>query len=100
MLSVENLHVSYGKVPAIKGLSLKIEKEQIVTLLGANGTGKTTTALSLGQALALEGKKTLVVDNDSQCNASNVLLGDDLHYSLFEVLKYDKDVSIDNCIYK
>jgi cellulose biosynthesis protein BcsQ len=64
------------------------------------GTGKTTTAVSLGQALALEGKKTLVVDNDSQCNASNVLLEEDLHYSLFELLKFDKNVSIDNCIYQ
>ncbi len=42
MLSIENLHVFYGKVPAIKGLSLKVERGQIVTLLGANGTGKTT----------------------------------------------------------
>ncbi len=42
MLSIENIHVFYGKVAAVKGLSLKVEKGQIVTLLGANGTGKTT----------------------------------------------------------
>jgi branched-chain amino acid transport system ATP-binding protein len=42
MLSVENIHVFYGKIAAVKGLSLKVEKGQIVTLLGANGTGKTT----------------------------------------------------------
>jgi branched-chain amino acid transport system ATP-binding protein len=42
MLSIKNIHVFYGKVAAVKGLSLKVEKGKIVTMLGANGTGKTT----------------------------------------------------------
>ncbi len=43
MLQVENLHVYYGGIHALKGISLKVEKGQIVTLIGANGAGKTTT---------------------------------------------------------
>lgn len=42
LLNVENLHVSYGKIKAIKGISLKVNQGEIVTLVGANGAGKTT----------------------------------------------------------
>jgi len=43
VLEVEGLHVFYGAIHAIKGISFKVEQGQIVTLIGANGTGKTTT---------------------------------------------------------
>lgn len=43
MLSVQDLHVYYGKVHALKGVSLEVERGEIVTLLGANGAGKSTT---------------------------------------------------------
>ena len=43
MLQIENLHVKYGAIAAIKGISLNVDKEKIVTLLGTNGAGKTTT---------------------------------------------------------
>src|ERR1700690_3795338 len=43
MLSVENVEVRYGAVPAIRNLSLNVDKGEIVTLLGANGAGKPTT---------------------------------------------------------
>jgi branched-chain amino acid transport system ATP-binding protein len=42
MLNVRDLHVSYGQIKAIKGISLKVETGSIVTLIGANGAGKTT----------------------------------------------------------
>jgi branched-chain amino acid transport system ATP-binding protein len=43
MLSIENLHVYYGGIHALKGISLQVDEGQIVTLIGANGAGKSTT---------------------------------------------------------
>ena len=43
MLKVTNLKVSYGGIEALKGISFDVEQGQIVTLIGANGAGKSTT---------------------------------------------------------
>jgi branched-chain amino acid transport system ATP-binding protein len=43
MLEVSNLHTYYGNIHALKGISLNVERGEIVTLIGANGAGKTTT---------------------------------------------------------
>jgi len=43
LLEVENLHTFYGKIHALKGISLTVEEGEIVTLIGGNGAGKTTT---------------------------------------------------------
>lgn len=43
LLKVMNLKVSYGGIEALKGISFEVEKGQIVTLIGANGAGKSTT---------------------------------------------------------
>ena len=42
MLKVENLHVHYGNIHALKGLSIEVEEGEIVSLIGANGAGNTT----------------------------------------------------------
>ena len=47
LLEVENLTVSYGLIRAIKDVSFKVEKGEIVVLIGANGAGKTTVMQSL-----------------------------------------------------
>jgi branched-chain amino acid transport system ATP-binding protein len=47
MLEVENLHVSYGAIKALHGVSLKVPAGSIVTLIGANGAGKSTTLRAL-----------------------------------------------------
>ena len=43
MLKIENLHVSYGGIKALRGVSLEVPDGKIVTLIGANGAGKSTT---------------------------------------------------------
>jgi branched-chain amino acid transport system ATP-binding protein len=47
VLAVEDLHVFYGGVHALKGVALEVEEGEIVALLGNNGAGKTTTLKSI-----------------------------------------------------
>jgi branched-chain amino acid transport system ATP-binding protein len=51
ILTVENVHTYYGNIHALKGLSLELEKGEIVTLIGANGAGKTTTLRTIAGLL-------------------------------------------------
>jgi branched-chain amino acid transport system ATP-binding protein len=43
MLELKNVHTYYGNIHALKGISLKVEQGEVVTLIGSNGAGKTTT---------------------------------------------------------
>lgn len=57
MLKVENLHVSYGGIKAVRGLTMDIRDNQIVTLIGANGAGKSSTLRAImGQVPKADGK--------------------------------------------
>ncbi|SDN83603.1 amino acid/amide ABC transporter ATP-binding protein 2, HAAT family [Desulfonauticus submarinus] len=51
MLKIENLHVSYGNVEALHGIELEVNEGEIVTILGANGAGKSTTLLTISGLL-------------------------------------------------
>ncbi len=43
MLKVDHLHVAYGHIEVLKGISFSVETSEIVALIGGNGAGKTTT---------------------------------------------------------
>ena len=43
LLSVSDLHVSYGAIKAVKGISFEVNEGEIVTMIGANGAGKSST---------------------------------------------------------
>ncbi|MDW5299474.1 MAG: ABC transporter ATP-binding protein [Sedimentibacter sp.] len=43
MLKINDLHVNYGGISAVKGISIQVPEKSIVTLIGANGAGKSTT---------------------------------------------------------
>lgn len=47
MLKLENLVVNYGYISALRGVSLNIQENEIVTLIGGNGAGKSTTVMSI-----------------------------------------------------
>jgi branched-chain amino acid transport system ATP-binding protein len=60
LLEIRNLHVHYGKIHALRGVSLTIGKDQIVALIGANGAGKSTTLRAIsGIIAATEGEVAL-----------------------------------------
>src|SRR5512145_847706 len=43
LLEIQNLHTSYGAIKALRGISFTVEQGQVVSLIGANGAGKSTT---------------------------------------------------------
>jgi branched-chain amino acid transport system ATP-binding protein len=60
LLKVDNIHTYYGNIHALRGISINIEKGEIVTLIGGNGAGKTTTLRTISGLLKpREGSITL-----------------------------------------
>jgi branched-chain amino acid transport system ATP-binding protein len=51
LLEIDNIHVFYDKIEALKGISLAVEEKQIVTLVGGNGAGKSTTLRAISGLL-------------------------------------------------
>ena len=47
MLEVKDLHVYYGVIQALKGISFDVNQGEVIALIGANGAGKTTTLQTL-----------------------------------------------------
>ncbi|MBR2353789.1 MAG: ABC transporter ATP-binding protein [Clostridia bacterium] len=64
LLKVENLHVYYGMIQALKGISFEVKKGEIVSLIGANGAGKTTTLHTITGLLRPKQGKILYKGND------------------------------------
>jgi len=56
LLQVENLAVSYGVIRAVRGVSLAVEEGEVVTLLGANGAGKSSVLRAISGVVSHQGK--------------------------------------------
>ena len=57
MLEIENLEVAYGSIQALHGVSLRVSQGSIVTLIGANGAGKSTTLRAISGLIKARGGK-------------------------------------------
>ena len=76
MLTVENLHVSYGAIKALHGVSLTVPQGGIVTLIGANGAGKSTTLRALsGLVKAASGSIKYNGEEISKLPANKIVAG-------------------------
>jgi branched-chain amino acid transport system ATP-binding protein len=64
MLQVEDLHVSYGPVPAVRGLGLEVGQGEAVAILGRNGAGKTTTLRALAGLMTPAGGSVRIDGQD------------------------------------
>jgi branched-chain amino acid transport system ATP-binding protein len=51
VLEIEDLHVAYGSIQALRGISLRVDAGELVTLIGSNGAGKSTTLLTISGVL-------------------------------------------------
>lgn len=64
LLRIENLHVYYGHIHALKGITLEVNKGEIVTLIGANGAGKSTTLRAISGLVPVR-EGDIVLDGQS-----------------------------------
>lgn len=64
MLTVNNLVVSYGGIEALKGIDLEVEEGKIVTLVGANGAGKSTTLRTIMGLIKPDAGRIIYRDQD------------------------------------
>ncbi len=64
MIQLRNLTVSYGAIKALRGISLAVHQGQIVTLIGANGAGKSTTLRAISGLVRVNGGSILFRDRE------------------------------------
>jgi branched-chain amino acid transport system ATP-binding protein len=81
LLEVEDLRVAYGKIEAVKGISFSIEQGQIVTLIGTNGAGKSTTLRTISGLLKPVGGTVRFNGERIDGTAANKIVGMGLAHS-------------------
>jgi len=64
MLKIHNLDVSYGPIRALKGISFEVKEGEIVTLIGANGAGKSTTLRTISNLIKPQGGSITFLNED------------------------------------
>ncbi|MHB9002757.1 MAG: ABC transporter ATP-binding protein [Coriobacteriia bacterium] len=74
MLSIKDLHASYGAISALRGVSLEVNEGELVALLGVNGAGKSTTLKSIAGILRpIKGSITFLGEEISNKNPESIL---------------------------
>jgi branched-chain amino acid transport system ATP-binding protein len=74
ILEVEDLHVSYGAIIALRGISLRVGKGEVVALIGANGAGKTTTLRAVSGMLRPKSGRILLEGQPVQGMKAHLLV--------------------------
>lgn len=75
MLEIKDLHVFYGAIHALKGISLTVADGELVSLIGANGAGKTTTLHTISGLLPAASGSILLDGTDLQKVPANTIIG-------------------------
>jgi branched-chain amino acid transport system ATP-binding protein len=74
MLELEDIYTSYGNIEALKGISLFVKEGEIITLIGANGAGKSTTLMTIsGVTPARKGTIRLMGKNIERCSTDEIV---------------------------
>lgn len=76
MLKIDNIHVYYGAIHAIKGISLEVREGEIVTLIGANGAGKSTTLRTISGLLKPKSGKITFLGEDISGKPAHAIVRD------------------------
>lgn len=74
MLKLENVQSGYGNILAVKGISLEINQGEIITLIGANGAGKSTTLMTISGVVRCRSGKILLEGNEIQDLESDIIV--------------------------
>lgn len=75
MLKVDNIDVYYGAIHAIKGVSIQVAKGEIVTLVGSNGAGKSTTLRTISGLLKPKNGTIVFDDNHIEGMPAHKIVG-------------------------
>jgi branched-chain amino acid transport system ATP-binding protein len=98
LLAVSDVHISYGKVEAVRGVSLDVGENEIVTIVGANGAGKTTLLNAAMGVLPLKGRMAFAGEDLARLEIEDrVALGLSLvaeHRELFSSMNVEDNLEL------
>jgi branched-chain amino acid transport system ATP-binding protein len=98
LLSVSNVHIAYGNVEAVRGVSLEVHDDEIVTIIGANGAGKTTLLNAAMGILPLRGGASFAGEDLARLDIEDrVALGMSLvaeHRELFSSMNVEDNLQL------
>ena len=99
LLKVEDLKIYYGSIEALKGISLTVDKGEIVTVLGANGAGKSTLLRAISGLLPIRSGKIKLGDQElNKVKAFKIVMGGISHVpegrKVFATLTVDENLNL------